>query len=124
MKAVVMAAGFGCRLHPLMDSMPNPMVAMANRPMIEHIIGLLRANGLEYFVTFLCFQPQSIERDFWDGREFGVKMTGVTATEDYGAAGAVKHAGSIAPSRAASHTARSRGILAGCMKEAGSEALA
>jgi hypothetical protein len=36
-----MAGGFGTRLRPLTCNLPKPMVPMANRPMMEHIVELL-----------------------------------------------------------------------------------
>ena len=91
-KAVIMAGGFGTRLRPLTNSVPKPMIPMANKPMMEHIVALLRHHGFEDLVTLLYFQPEVIERYFGDGSELGVKMAHVTATEDYGTAGAVKNA--------------------------------
>ena len=92
MQAVIMAGGFGTRLRPLTNNLPKPMIPMANRPMMEHIVDLVRAHGMTRLVTLLYFQPEVIERHFGDGSDFGVAMTYLTATEDYGTAGAVKFA--------------------------------
>ncbi len=87
-----MAGGFGTRLRPLTHNVPKPMIPMANKPMMEHIVELLREHGITDLVTLLHFQPELIESHFGDGAEFGVRMTYVGATEDYGTAGAVKNA--------------------------------
>ncbi len=92
MKAVIMAGGFGTRLRPLTTSIPKPMIPMATKPMMEHIVALLKDHGFEDLVTLLYVQPEVIERYFGDGSEFGVNMVYATATEDYGTAGAVKNA--------------------------------
>lgn len=92
MNGVIMAGGFGTRLRPLTHSLPKPMIPMANKPMMEHIVDLLREHGITDLVTLLHFQPELIEGHFGDGAEFGVRMTYVAATEDYGTAGAVKNA--------------------------------
>jgi mannose-1-phosphate guanylyltransferase/phosphomannomutase len=92
MKAVIMAGGFGTRLRPLTNNVPKPMVPMANRPMMEHIVELLRRHGLVDQVSLLHFQPDTIETYFRDGADFGVKMAYVSPTEDYGTAGAVRNA--------------------------------
>ncbi|MEK6717272.1 MAG: sugar phosphate nucleotidyltransferase, partial [candidate division NC10 bacterium] len=84
--------GFGTRLRPLTHTLPKPMIPMANKPMMEHIVDLLREHGITDLVTLLHFQPELIEGHFGDGAEFGVRMTYVAATEDYGTAGAVKNA--------------------------------
>jgi len=91
-KAVIMAGGFGTRLRPLTHNIPKPMIPMANKPMMEHIVDLLRQHGFTDLVTLLHFQPELIEGYFGDGAEFGVRMAYVGATEDYGTAGAVKNA--------------------------------
>ncbi len=92
MNAVILAGGFGTRLRPLTHSVPKPMIPMANKPMMEHIVDLLREHGITDLVTLLHFQPELIEGHFGDGSEFGVRMTYVSAAEDYGTAGAVKNA--------------------------------
>ncbi|HSB79465.1 MAG TPA: sugar phosphate nucleotidyltransferase, partial [Candidatus Methylomirabilis sp.] len=92
MNAVIMAGGFGTRLRPLTNNSPKPMIPMANKPMMEHIVDLLREHGFADLVTLLHFQPELIEGHFRDGSEFGVRMAYVGATEDYGTAGAVKNA--------------------------------
>ncbi len=92
MQAVIMAGGFGTRLRPLTNNIPKPMIPMANRPMMEHIVDLVRSHGMTRLLTLLYFQPEVIERHFGDGADFGVSMSYLTATEDYGTAGAVKFA--------------------------------
>ena len=44
MKAVVMAGGSGTRLRPLTSSMPKPLLPVVGRPMLEHLLLLLRPN--------------------------------------------------------------------------------
>ena len=92
MKAVVMAGGFGTRLRPLTLGLPKPMVYMANKPIMEHIINLLRRHDLTDIVALLYFQPEEIKSYFGDGSKFGVRIEYVQAHEDYGTAGAVKNA--------------------------------
>ena len=95
MKAVIMAGGFGTRLRPLSCSLPKPMVYMANKPMMEHIVDLLKKHGLVDLVVLLYFQAETIKDYFGDGSRFGVKIEYVQAQEDYGTAGAVKNAQSL-----------------------------
>lgn len=87
-----MAGGFGTRLRPLTCNLPKPMVYIANQPMMEHIITLLKKYGFSDLVVLLYFQPEDIISYFGDGSKWGVKIEYVTATEDYGTAGSVKNA--------------------------------
>ncbi|MBI2794347.1 MAG: NTP transferase domain-containing protein [Ignavibacteria bacterium] len=91
-KAVIMAGGFGTRLRPLTMSLPKPMVPLANRPMMAHIVSLLKRHGVSDVVSLLYFQPEHITSYFGDGSAFGVEMKYVTAESDYGTAGSVKNA--------------------------------
>ena len=45
MQAVIMAGGFGTRLRPITCSVPKPMALVANRPMLSHIIELLKQHN-------------------------------------------------------------------------------
>lgn len=92
MKTVIMAGGFGTRLRPLTQSLPKPMVPVANLPMLHHIVNLLKKHNLKDYVTLLYFQPEEIRNYFKDGSDFGVKMNYMIAEADYGTAGAVKYA--------------------------------
>jgi mannose-1-phosphate guanylyltransferase / phosphomannomutase len=92
MKGVIMAGGFGTRLKPLTINRPKPMVPVANRPIMEHIVALLARHGITELVSILYFQPEHITSYFGDGSRFGVEMEYVTADADYGTAGAVRNA--------------------------------
>ncbi|MGB5107667.1 MAG: NDP-sugar synthase, partial [Candidatus Zixiibacteriota bacterium] len=92
MKTVIMAGGFGTRLRPLTQSLPKPMVPVANLPMLHHIVNLLKKHDLKDYVTLLYFQPEEIKSYFKDGSEFGVSMKYLLAEDDFGTAGAVKAA--------------------------------
>lgn len=92
MNAVIMAGGFGTRLRPITCNIPKPMVPVANIPMMEHIVTLLKKHDLKKICSILYFQPEQITRYFGDGSEFGVEMDYVMATADFGTAGSVKNA--------------------------------
>lgn len=92
MKAVIMAGGFGTRIQPLTSSLPKPMIPLMNRPIMLHIVELLKSHGITDLVMLLYHQPFVIKNFFRDGSEFGVKISYVTPLEDMGTAGAVKSA--------------------------------
>jgi mannose-1-phosphate guanylyltransferase/phosphomannomutase len=92
MKAVIMAGGFGTRLRPLTCNTPKPMVPLMNKPMMEHIVVLLRTHGITNLIGSLFYQPEVITGYFGDGKPFGVSMTYARAEADYGTAGSVRNA--------------------------------
>lgn len=85
-----MAGGFGTRLRPLTQNIPKPMVPLINKPIMEHIITLLKKNNIKDLIVLLFFQAEIIQNYFKDGREFGVNIEYILPTEDYGTAGAVR----------------------------------
>src|SRR5688572_24507930 len=92
MRAIIMAGGFGTRLRPLTHNIPKPMVPMANRPMMELIINLLKENGFDDLIIMLYYQPEAIIGYFGDGKAFGVKIQYMRPQADLGTAGCIKFA--------------------------------
>ncbi len=87
-----MAGGEGTRLRPLTSNAPKPMLPVANRPMMEHIIGLLRQHGFDEIVVTVAFLPNQIKTYFGDGREFGVSISYADEPIPLGTAGSVGNA--------------------------------
>jgi mannose-1-phosphate guanylyltransferase/phosphomannomutase len=95
LKAVVLAGGLGTRLRPLTCNLPKPMAPVMNRPILEHIVHHLKKHGFTDLVFLLYHQPETIQNYFDDGSRFGVSITHISASEDYGTAGAVKLAANV-----------------------------
>ncbi len=87
-----MAGGEGSRLRPLTSSTPKPMMPLVNRPMMEHIVALLRQHGFEEIVVTVAFMANVIRNYFGDGSEFGVSMVYATEENPLGTAGSVRNA--------------------------------
>ncbi len=87
-----MAGGEGTRLRPLTSNQPKPMLPMANRPMMEHVVNLLRRHGMDEIVVTVAFMANSIRTYFGDGSELGVKMVYATEETPLGTAGSVLNA--------------------------------
>lgn len=92
MKAVIMAGGEGSRLRPLTCNRPKPMVPIVNKPVMEHIIELLKKHGICDIAVTLAYMPQIIKDYFGDGSEFGVNLKYYTEDIPLGTAGSVKNA--------------------------------
>ncbi len=87
-----MAGGEGTRLRPLTSNQPKPMIPLVNRPMMEHIVRLLRDHGYDEIVVTIAFLGNAIRNYFGDGTEFGVRMVYATEETPLGTAGSVRNA--------------------------------
>lgn len=91
MKAIIMAGGEGTRLKPVSGDTPKPLVNLCGRPVMEHIVRLLRKNGITDICAALKYRPEDIENYFGNGESFGVSMQYRVETEALGTAGGVKN---------------------------------
>lgn len=92
MRAVVMAGGEGSRLRPLTSGRPKPLVPVANRPIMEHIVRHLARHGVDEVVATLYYLGNEIEEYFGDGEDVGVRMRYSRESVPLGTAGSVKNA--------------------------------
>ena len=92
MKAVVMAGGEGSRLRPLTISRPKPMAPIVGRPVMEHILNLLKAHGITDVVVTVQYMASAIEDYFGDGSQFGMRIAYSREEQPLGTAGSVKNA--------------------------------
>jgi mannose-1-phosphate guanylyltransferase/phosphomannomutase len=92
MKAVVMAGGAGSRLRPLTVNRPKPMVPIVNRPVIAHILDLLKRHGITDVVITLQFMAEAIQDYFGDGSGYGMHIDYSIEESPLGTAGSVKQA--------------------------------
>lgn len=90
MKAMVMAAGLGTRLRPLTEYLPKPMMPVANRPVMHHLINLLRRHGITELGVNIHFFAETIEGYFGDGSPLGVSIRWSNERELAGTAGGTK----------------------------------
>jgi mannose-1-phosphate guanylyltransferase / phosphomannomutase len=91
-KAVVMAGGQGSRLRPLTLTRPKPLVPVANRPVLAHILDWLRGHGFSEVLMTLHYRAEEIRRAFGDGRSLGVRISYRVEEQPLGTAGAVRAA--------------------------------
>ncbi|HEX6798156.1 MAG TPA: mannose-1-phosphate guanyltransferase [Ktedonobacterales bacterium] len=92
MKAVVMAGGEGSRLRPLTVTRPKPMVPIVGRPVMEHILNLLKAHGITDVVVTVQYMASAIEDYFGDGAQLGMNIAYSREEVPLGTAGSVKNA--------------------------------
>ncbi|NLC69476.1 MAG: NTP transferase domain-containing protein [Clostridiaceae bacterium] len=92
MKAVIMAGGEGTRLRPLTCNMPKPMVPIVNKPVMAHIIELLKKHGFFEIAVTLQYMPDVIKDFFGNGEDLGVHLEYFIENVPLGTAGSVKNA--------------------------------
>jgi mannose-1-phosphate guanylyltransferase/phosphomannomutase len=95
MKAVVMAGGEGSRLRPLTLGRPKPMVPLVHKPVIGHILALLKKHGITEVVVTVQYMADMIQRYFGDGQGLGMKLYYSVEDVPLGTAGSVKNAQSF-----------------------------
>jgi len=88
-QAVIMAGGEGSRLRPLTSNLPKPMLPVANRPLMEHIIELLKRHRITDVVVTVQFLSSVLRNYFRDGSDLGVSLSYATEEVPLGTAGSV-----------------------------------
>ncbi len=86
---VIMAGGQGTRLRPHTENCPKPMLLVAGKPMLEHIIELAKAEGIQHFVLAIHYLGDMIENYFGDGSRWQVKIEYLREGSPLGTAGAI-----------------------------------
>lgn len=90
MKAMILAAGEGTRLRPLTHCVPKPMLPVAGKPLLQHVVERLAQSGICEIVINLHHQPQAITQHFGNGQRLGVNIEYSYECCLLGTAGAVK----------------------------------
>jgi NDP-sugar pyrophosphorylase family protein len=91
-KAFILAGGHGLKMRPYTYELPKSMISVHNRPILEHIIELLRENNIKDIAIGVDYLAQKIKDHFGDGSRFGVKITYIENKKPRGTAGALQSA--------------------------------
>ena len=86
---VIMAGGLGTRLRPHTENCPKPLLPVAGKPMLEHIIDRAKLEGFNHFVIAVHYLGHMIEAHFGDGETMGVKIEYLREHLPLGTAGAL-----------------------------------
>jgi mannose-1-phosphate guanylyltransferase/phosphomannomutase len=87
-----MAGGEGTRLRPMTANQPKPLLPVVNRPIMEHVLRLLRRHGFSETVVTVQFLASMVRNYFGDGEDFGMSLQYATEEMPLGTAGSVKNA--------------------------------
>src|SRR5689334_25279205 len=87
-----MAGGEGTRLRPMTANQPKPLLPVANKPIMEHVLRLLKRHGFTETVVTVQFFAPLVRNYFGDGDEVGMSLQYATEETPLGTAGSVKNA--------------------------------
>lgn len=86
---LIMAGGFGKRMMPLTENLPKPMLKVAGKPILEHIILNAKAQGFRKFIISLHYLGNLIIDHFGDGSNLDISIQYIHESEPLGTAGAM-----------------------------------
>ncbi len=90
MKAFVLAAGEGRRLHPLTHDQPKPMLPIADLPVLEWTLRWLKEHGVTQVAINLHYRGERIRTYFGDGSRLHMRIIYSHEPSMRGTAGALK----------------------------------
>lgn len=97
MKAVVLAAGMGSRMRPLTETRPKPMLTVAGKPLLEHVLDAC-TDHVDGFVIVVGYMGEVV-REYFGGEFEGVPVRYVEQEQQRGTAHAVGYASGIVEDR-------------------------
>src|SRR5262249_59536318 len=87
-----MAGGEGTRLRPMTANQPKPLLPVVNKPIMEHVLNLLRKHSFDETIVTVQFLASMVRNYFGDGEESGMSLQYATEDIPLGTAGSVKKA--------------------------------
>lgn len=86
---IIMAGGMGKRLRPYTETCPKPLLPVAGKPMLEHIIERAKLEGFSHFVLAVHYLGHMIQSHFGNGGQLGVQIDYLNEKSPLGTAGAL-----------------------------------
>lgn len=85
--AVILAGGLGTRLRPVTYEIPKPLVPVQGRTLTEHVIDIVKEQGVTEIILSIGYMAKKIMGYFGDGKRFGVKIEYLVEKEPLGTGG-------------------------------------
>ncbi len=95
MRAMVLAAGIGSRLEPLSNYIPKPLIRIGGRPVMEHILLLLKRHGFNQVISNTYHLAASIENYFHEHPVDGLSIEFLREPKLSGVAGGIRRCASF-----------------------------
>ncbi len=86
---VIMAGGFGQRLLPYTKKIPKPMLKIAGKPIIDHIIDIINSQGFKNIVLCLHYKKEIFKNYFKKKNFSNINLTFIEEKKPLGTAGAL-----------------------------------
>jgi len=86
---LIMAGGFGTRMGAETIKTPKPMLELAGKPMLEHLVIRAKRSGFVNFAISIHHQGGVIEDYFGDGSQLGIRITYLREQRPLGTAGSL-----------------------------------
>ncbi len=90
MKAIILAAGEGKRMHPLTYTRPKVMLPIANKPILGHLLTEVIKAGIKEFIFIVGYRDEQVRDYFGNGDKWGISIDYCSQQKQLGTADAVK----------------------------------
>ncbi len=89
---VILAGGLGTRLRAVSEGQPKPLVRVAGRPFLDHLLERLRSSGYSRILLCTGHRAEQIEAHYGDGTGLGMSIRYSREPTALGTGGALRHA--------------------------------
>lgn len=89
LQAVIMAGGFGKRMHPLTQQCPKPLLPIGDQPLMARTLGQLRQSGIRRVSVSTHYLAEQIRAYCGDGSQFDLELSYLSEERPLGTAGAL-----------------------------------
>ena len=86
---LLMAGGFGRRLHPLTQNLPKPLLPVGKKPILETILVQLVEAGFSKFFIAVHYKADRVREHFGDGSQWDVVIEYLEEDKPLGTAGSL-----------------------------------
>ncbi len=86
---IIMAGGMGTRLKPYTENCPKPLLPIAGKPMLEHIVERAKLEGFRNFIFSVNYLAEMIEDYFSSGEKWGINIEYLKEASPMGTAGSL-----------------------------------
>jgi UDP-N-acetylglucosamine diphosphorylase/glucosamine-1-phosphate N-acetyltransferase len=96
LQTIILAGGEGKRVFPLAANSPKPMFKLLGKPLIQHVIHILKEAGLTDYIVVVGHKGEQIKDNLKDGSSLGVNIQYTEQKQSLGMADALIKAEKLA----------------------------